>query len=1616
MSDLKIQGVVEMSSEGAERAFARVGQTAEQMAQKVAQTASQAGQAVDQIGTNATDSADSFTRAEGKIVASIKRATTQLQMLGKTASERIELNIDTKGLDRGKFEPLLADLRELEAAQVRAARTGSHFSGGLQNTAYQMQDFIMQVNGGTAAMTALGMQLPQLLGGFGAFGAAAGVVAALLPSLAALLSDTGKEAKTLEDALSGMDGAVSQVGRTVATFDMEGLYEQFNTSSAAARAATVEQIKFQLALLETQRLTAQKAFGASLAGIGAYGFMDKMSGGGSAAERVAEDLGVTLDVAQRLAPVLDGLRKGTEDVGGAFTEFGRQLLSGNKSSVELAMSMQTLANGEKDAYAASSALSEALERMAKGHVTTKKESDAAADASAKYAKAAAKAAEDGRDLADSLLGQSAGLSSDFLAKWDKLAAAYAAGGLSLETLTAAQAALLEQQPAMKQAAKDAEDYGKALALTVGVLESRALAMEQELETYRLTKSQIEQTTIARLEEVRAMAAAGGATADYLRNLDREIEARRRIAEAAGSLEARKANDEAAKRAAADWQRTANKIEDALVDALMKGGKSGSEYIEGLFRTMVLRPVVQAIVQPVAGSITSAMGFGPTGQGGAGGGFSAAGSLANSAVGMFGGAAGTVSALSSLAAGTSLGSFGAGMASGIASFGSIGSTAATFSAGGGVGGAVGAGMQIGAAMPYVAAALFAAKLLGAFDKKPSDKSSWATYDNAGNAVTDIGSMTGKKDPGQEQRDATAALTAEIGRFAELAGITSDLTAMIGQRDGIRLKIEDGWSTPQAGMANGGDPLMLNYGSDLAAAFERMLDDVVDEGTLPAETIDAWRALKTDAQGAARDADELISTLNLLVAGYDTAAIERANLLQAEGEALDAAMGRVLQIEQALSATALPGDALAQSTAAMARAFESLGMAAPPSAEAFNQIVTGLDLTTEAGRSTYQVLMGLAPAYLETEAAHESLYNQLLTDEERRAVQLYDLSQAFEQLGVQIPDSVAGLRSLIDAQDTSTAAGLELRAQLLGLVPASIQVAEAFGQVEEAVEAIGRSAADIADERSALEQTLLQLQGNTAELRRREIDALDESNRGLQEQIWALEDAAEAAAATAQATRDATAAAQDAFDLAHAGWKSALGDAEAKLLRAYQEESSELAETARRMRDFAASIRDLREDLLIERAASPGDRYEITRARFSDIAGRAQAGDADALQSLTATTQAYLEASRIRAQSAAEYALDVARAQNTLTGAESAAEVGATTAEQQLTALKEQVSALIDLGDGMLSVEAAINNLKTSIEVALEQQTAAFGNLLSAKFPDLDANGDLKVSLEEFKTVYDGAESIETLEKIFTALDKDGSGALSLLEAIKGSAAATPAAIAALGSVLAALSSGQIDSAAAGKAITEIATTPGVTEGAVEKNQWTSVKTPSGAQDVWVDSGGAVAVGGQGGSAVIYGKTGGSITEAAATQWVSELNAAGRYEDIYKEATGFGVSSSSLDLMMGWAPGTSAAWAAANGKAAFATGSAFTNGIVTRPTAFDLGLMGEAGPEAIMPLANIGGSLGVRAQMPGQGELIAEVRALRAEIAQMKAAAAATARNTHAMSRQIERWDGDGLPETREALTA
>lgn len=1592
MSDLKLQGVVEMSSEGAERAFDRVGQKAGQMSQQVASSSAKASDAVDSIGSAAQQSADGFTRAEGKIVASIKRATAQLESLGKTASQKVEIKIDAQGLDRAKFEPLLANLRQLESAQQRVTGSSGNMRGGMQNLSYQLQDFIVQTNGGVAATTALSMQLPQLLAGFGAAGAAMGVVAALLPNLVKLFGDAAGGAASLKDAMSGVDHAISQVGRGVRSFDMEGLYEQFNAASGATRAATIEQLKFQQAFIETQRLVAQKSLGESISGVGDYGFLDKLSGKGTAASRIADDLGVTLDLAQQLEPALKGLRAGTQDVGSVFTEFGTRLLGGNKAAVELAKSLGDLSANERDAYAASSALSDALERMAKGHVRTKKETDEAAKAAKTHAAETQRLAEAGRELAASLLGQSAGLSRDFYAKWAQLGQAYKTGAINLQDLTTAQSVLLAQQPAMKQAAQDADAYGKAVASVVGPLEARAFTLETELQNYGLTQSQIERTTLARYEEVRALAAANGATQAYLSTLDREIEARRRIAEASAGLEAADANKRAAAQAAQDWQRTADAIEKSLIDALMEGGKSGAEYIEGLFRSMVLRPIIQAVVQPVAGGITSAMGLAGAGQGGGlGGALGAASNLQTLYGAVTGGITASLGGLAasagSLFGSSALSAFGAGLKGSTLAAGLAGPTTA------GAGGAMGLGASLGAALPWVAGGLAVASLFGVFDKKPSDKTSWASYNPATGQTFNAGSMTGKKDPGQQQRDATAALAALVGGFAGLAGVTSSLTAMTGARDGMRLSINRaegllGFRTPGAGLANGGNALNYGTGED---AIKRMLDDLVDEGTLPQATVAAWRSAKTDMRGTARDATELVSTLNLLVSGYDTATIERANLLQQESEALEVALSRMLQIEGALTAAAQPGRALADSAAALVRQMNALSLGAiPTTTEALGKLIAGLDVTTSGGQQAYQALMALAPAFVELQATQRALYEQLDTDEQRAARRARELGEAFAQLGVLMPDTREQMRALIDTQDATRESGARMRAQLLSLVPAFVEVADAAARAAADAAAAALNAAKAAA--AALADVLQQIQSARADVASSAQAITGGPKVMTAQQIAAAIAAAQvslpsAAAAIAANTalgvaysktglatlaydraQSSEGAATSAQELASAGLSARRADRDAAIGR-YQAQAAQLYELLAPLGAYANAksgptqfsndayaynpatnrLAGFGQISLTNMKALGALNQLMSGQSYQDLVGSLSGGNATlkARDAAVASAQVTLDKASAALATATANRQSAASALEAAKAAQSAAEK---------TLLKEQ-----DAYGRALRAYAADASVAVDRLSALREETVRYYESQRALADTLVASAArLRDAITDARRAQ--MEPDELLREQRIEFDRNYSMALSTQGAVRAGYADKMAAL--LPPLVASLA-----------------------DSASSRAEWLSLTARMTAQST------AVAQLLENEAPANYESASLALLDDIDGSLAAIQSAALSAEKIISDAI-YETGDNTLD-------GLRAVIAAIQGAPvpAFATGAAFTNTVVARPTAFSTAVMGEAGPEAIMPLASIGGRLGVHAQMPGIGPMLAELRALRAELTELKAINAAAARHAHETSRTL-----------------
>lgn len=99
--------------------------------------------------------------------------------------------------------------------------------------------------------------------------------------------------------------------------------------------------------------------------------------------------------------------------------------------------------------------------------------------------------------------------------------------------------------------------------------------------------------------------------------------------------------------------------------------------------------------------------------------------------------------------------------------------------------------------------------------------------------------------------------------------------------------------------------------------------------------------------------------------------------------------------------------------------------------------------------------------------------------------------------------------------------------------------------------------------------------------------------------------------------------------------------------------------------------------------------------------------------------------------------------------------------------------------------------------------------------------------------------------------------------------------------------------------------------------------------------------------------------------------------------------------------------------FESGGAFSNSVVSNPTLFPLGVMGEAGPEAIMPLTRMGdGSLGVTAEVPVNNTnqfnlaLLQEIKNLKKEMEKVRVATEVSATGTNKTYRLLDRVTENG----------
>lgn len=645
-----------------------------------------------------------------------------------------------------------------------------------------------------------------------------------------------------------------------------------------------------------------------------------------------------------------------------------------------------------------------------------------------------------KDLADQarLIAELSGLTGTFSKDWDNLSAVYARGGMSMEQLVESQAALLAKQPFAVALAKEeaaatqalSKAYAEAAAERIKTIQSmeRAAdglqsqndALREEIELIGLSTEQqtlvlqqrndvIILTKEATLAEMERQSAITGTQTRVEIALASEIEALKERNALLGAKGVKNAAVDAAKTAADEWQKTTDSINQTLTDALMRGFESGKDFAKNLrdtvvnmFKTMVLRPVVSAIVNPISQGITGMMGLSGAAQAGqgAGGALSTVGSI-GSGVSMLSG----------------LGAFGGGLAGGFGGLmGSMGLSAAGTTIGGAMsagGIAMGAGNIMGG-LGTIAGALgpiaIGLMLVASLIKKSTPHMGAASSYSAADGLTsgmDVYSASGFSDVRTYSAQAEA-VTAPIARSLAMA---LDLTAStFGKKAGYEISTAFADDSSKDGA----------WGSLVISRDGEKLVDWRDTQTsrhAPREFADGEAGQKEYMTAIARDARDALKEA-IGEVGWAT------GMLDALGDS-PALEGLTQVVDQINAAKA---------------AFDQFGKNLIGFAELSDAAVTAL--VKAAGG-----IDGLV-------ASASTYYENFYSGAERAANTSRDVAAELARLGLEMPTTREGFRALVESQMALGESGAEAVAALFGVSGAFASVTQS---AEEAA-AMARASAE------------------------------------------------------------------------------------------------------------------------------------------------------------------------------------------------------------------------------------------------------------------------------------------------------------------------------------------------------------------------------------------------------------------------------------------------------------------------------------------------------------------------------------------------------------------------------
>lgn len=444
----------------------------------------------------------------------------------------------------------------------------------------------------------------------------------------------------------------------------------------------------------------------------------------------------------------------------------------------------------------------------------------------------------------------------------------------------------------------------------------------------------------------------------------------------------------------EHRREIEKIGDNLTDALMRAFESGKGFgqafkdtLVNMFRTMVLRPVLA----PIAGAFAGAFGGGAAmaaggaipGAGGGGMGFLSGLAAASSSLGV-GIAAGFSNALSLNFAGS------------LTAAGQLIGTGAMSGITAGIGMAAGTLLPVVgliAAIPSISRALFGGSrrttgqgISGTFTTGGANVMGFEDWARSGGLLRRGSSGTNYSPIAMETQmfldQALIEITRTTRNFAQILNLNADAIEGVNQQVRISL-IGLSAEQQQQAIANALNSFGDRLAEELLGTFVEVEEEIKFGFGSITRTSREWIAGPFVRAGETAGAalTRLATSLSTVNAAFDTlnVALYESSLAAADmaSKLVDNFGGAQSFIEQT---TFFYQEfySEAERTATMTRQLTSvmgeLGYSLPRTREQFRALVEAQDLTTDAGRSMYATLLGLAPLFTQISMGAEQAYQE------------------------------------------------------------------------------------------------------------------------------------------------------------------------------------------------------------------------------------------------------------------------------------------------------------------------------------------------------------------------------------------------------------------------------------------------------------------------------------------------------------------------------------------------------------------------------------------------------------------------------------------------------------------